>query len=37
VDHAGYGSAFVLTAAIAALGAIWWAIGVPRIEQIKLD
>jgi MFS family permease len=37
VDHAGYGSAFVLTAAIAALGAIWWAVGVPRIEQIKLD
>jgi MFS family permease len=37
VDRAGYGSAFVLTAAVAAFGAIWWAVGVPRIEQVKLD
>jgi len=37
VDRAGYGSAFVLTAAIAAFGAIWWAIGVPAIRQIKYD
>ena len=37
VDRAGYGSAFALTAAIAALGALWWAVGVPRIEQIELD
>jgi hypothetical protein len=27
----------MLTAAIAAIGAIWWAIGVPRIEPVKLD
>lgn len=37
VQRAGYNSAFILTAAIAAIGAIWWAIGVPRIEQVKLD
>ena len=37
VDRAGYGSAFGLTAAIAAIGAVWWAVGVPRIEQIELD
>jgi MFS family permease len=37
VDRAGYGSAFVLTAVIAAFGAIWWAIGVPRIEPVHLN
>jgi MFS family permease len=37
VDRAGYESAFFLTAAVAAVGAIWWAIAVPRVEQIKLD
>ena len=37
VDRAGYESAFLLTAAVAALGAIWWAIGVPKIEQVALD
>ena len=37
VDRAGYESAFYLTAAVAAIGAIWWAVGVPRIEQVKLD
>ncbi len=37
VDRAGYGSAFALTAAIAALGAAWWAVGVPKIERVKLD
>jgi MFS family permease len=36
VQRAGYDSAFVLTAAIAAIGAIWWAIGVPKIEQVDL-
>ena len=34
VQRAGYNSAFILTAAVAAIGAIWWAIGVPRIEQV---
>jgi MFS family permease len=37
VQRAGYNSAFVLTAAVAALGAAWWAVGVPRITQVKLD
>jgi MFS family permease len=37
VDRAGYGSAFVVTAAVAAFGAIWWALGVPKIEQVDLD
>jgi MFS transporter, ACS family, D-galactonate transporter len=37
VDRAGYESACIVTAAIAALGALWWAVGVPKIEQVKLD
>jgi MFS family permease len=37
VQRAGYDSAFVLTAAVAAIGAAWWAWGVPRIEQVELD
>ena len=37
VQRAGYNSAFVLTAAIAALGAAWWAWGVPKIQQVELD
>ena len=37
IKHAGWDSALMLTAAIAAIGAIWWAIGVPRIEPVKLD
>jgi len=37
VDRAGYDSAFYLTAAVAAFGAIWWAVGVPRIQQVDLD
>ena len=36
VQRAGYNSAFVLTAAVAAIGAIWWAIGIPRISQVNL-
>jgi MFS family permease len=36
VDKAGYESAFYLTAAVAGFGAIWWAVGVPRIEQVQL-
>ena len=34
--RAGYGSAFVLTAAVAAFGAFWWAVGVPPIRQVDL-
>jgi MFS transporter, ACS family, D-galactonate transporter len=37
VDRAGYGSAFVLTAIIAALGAVWWAVAIPPIQQVQLD
>ena len=36
VQRAGYDSAFILTAAIAAFGAVWWAFGVPKIEQVDL-
>jgi MFS family permease len=37
VDRAGYESAFYVTAAVAAVGALWWAVGVPRIEQVNHD
>jgi MFS family permease len=37
VQRAGYDKAFVVTAAIAAVGAIWWMLAVPKIEQIQLD
>jgi len=37
VQRAGYNSAFILTAAVAAAGAIWWAVGVPAIRQVDLD
>jgi MFS family permease len=37
VHRAGYGSAFILTAAVAAIGALWWAIGVPHIHQVIPD
>jgi MFS family permease len=34
VQRSGYNAAFILTAAIAAFGALWWAVGVPRIQQV---
>ena len=37
IDRFGYGSAFALAAGVAAFGAIWWAIGVPRIAQVKVE
>jgi len=37
VDQAGYDIAFYVTAAVAAFGALWWAVGVPKIEQVRLD
>ena len=37
VQRAGYNSAFILTAAIAAIGSLWWAVGVPAIRQVDLD
>ena len=37
VTHAGYDAAFYLTAAVGVVGALWWAFGVPKIEQVALD
>jgi MFS family permease len=37
VQRWGYDSAFVLTAAVALLGAAWWWLAVPAIRQIELD
>ena len=37
VDRAGYNTAFVVTAAVAAAGAMWWIVGVPRIAQVELE
>ena len=37
VDSAGYTTAFVVTAVIAAAGAVWWIVGVPEIRQVDLD
>ncbi|MFL6800762.1 MAG: MFS transporter [Sphingomicrobium sp.] len=37
VQRAGYDYAFYLTAAIAAVGAVWWLVGVPAIRQVALD
>lgn len=34
VHRWGYDSAFILTAAVAAAGAVWWAVAVPRIRQV---
>ena len=37
VQRSGYDAAFVLTAAVAVVGALWWMVAVPRITQIALD
>ena len=37
IDRAGFGGAFALTAAITAVGALWWIWAVPHIEQVRLD
>jgi MFS family permease len=37
VQQAGYESAFYLTAVVSGLGAVWWAIAVPRIKPVDLD
>jgi MFS family permease len=37
IQHWGWENALILTAAIALFGSCWWAIGVPRIEQVDLD
>jgi MFS family permease len=37
IDSSGYAGAFYLAAGITAFGGIWWAFGVPRIEQVNVD
>lgn len=37
VDAFGYTTAFVVTAVVAIAGALWWVVGVPKIEQVQLD
>ena len=37
VTRAGYDAAFYLTAAVALFGALWWAVAIPKIEQVDLD
>jgi MFS family permease len=37
VQRAGYTAAFVVTAGIAAFGALWWLIGVPSIREIDFN
>ena len=36
VERAGYESAFVATAAVAAAGALWWAVAIPKIAPVDL-
>jgi MFS family permease len=36
VQKAGYSTACFVTAAIAAFGALWWIVGVPKIRQVDL-
>lgn len=37
VDRSGYEAAFFLTAGVAIVGAVWWALAVPKIEAIRLS
>jgi MFS family permease len=37
VQHSGYESAFLLSAGVAAAGALWWTFGVPKIDPVRLD
>ena len=37
VQQLGYTTAFAVTSAIAIFGALWWVVGVPRIEEVRLD
>jgi MFS family permease len=37
IDRIGYSSAFGLAAAVSLFGGLWWAFGVPKIEQVDLD
>jgi MFS family permease len=37
VEGAGYDVAFIVTAAVAAAGALWWVFAVPTIREVALD
>jgi MFS family permease len=37
VQRTGYESAFILTAAVAMFGCLWWAFAIPEIGQVELD
>jgi MFS family permease len=37
VDRIGYNAAFLVTAAVALFGALWWIVGVPTIEEVRID
>jgi MFS family permease len=37
VKELGYTTAFAVTAGVAIFGALWWIVGVPRIEEVRLD
>jgi MFS family permease len=37
VGTAGYAGAFYVAAAVAIAGGLWWVVGVPKIEQLRLD
>lgn len=36
IERMGYDSAFAVTAAVAALGALWWVAAIPRIAEVEL-
>jgi MFS transporter, ACS family, D-galactonate transporter len=35
--HLGYAGAFYVAAVVAIAGGLWWIVGVPRIEPVRLD
>jgi len=37
VDSAGYTAAFIVTAVLAAAGALWWVVAMPAIKQVDLN
>jgi len=37
VDSAGYTAAFIVTAVLAAVGALWWVVAMPAIKPVELN
>ena len=37
VDSAGYTAAFIVTAVLAGVGALWWVVAMPAIKQVDLS